>query len=279
VSPRNPFLTYVKAAFHDWYNYAGLLLFGGLSVILGDPGPALMGAGLELAYLYYMSTNPRFIRSVDARLEDAKHLQIDVLRDHLWQDIHPQLQAKYTELERLTQRMRAEFTAPGSNPDPLQQDNYRKIIMLLGSYLKIARAVTRYGTYLSSVNPRQIEQDIARLEAQLEGADERVLGVRKKNIDVLQKRLEKIRKARANQDYLIAQMEAIEDTMRLVVDQAITLSDPKGTGMQIDNLLVTLQETELISSEMEYYNELEQGLSDDVIDLPSTPAPRPRQRQ
>jgi hypothetical protein len=269
VSPKYPFWTYVKAAFHDWYNYSGLILAGGMALILGDPGPLLIGSGLELAYLYFMATNPRFVRLVDSRLEDAKHMRIELLRERLWEHIDPQLQARYRELEGMTQRLRHEYEMLGERADAMQQDNYRKIIMLLASYLKIARAVTRYRGYLESVQPETIRKDIARLEQQIEGmTDERILGVRKKNIDVLQKRLEKVEKAGANWSYLIAQMEAIEDTMRLVVDQAITLSDPKGTGLQIDNLLTTLQETELVSSELEYYDELEQGMLDDVIDLP-----------
>jgi hypothetical protein len=270
VTPKNPFLTYVQAAFHNWYNYSGLILCGGMSLIFQNPGPVMFGTGLELAYLYFMATNPRFIRNLDAQLEDAKLLRIDVLRDKLWPHIDTPLQQKYRELEGMTRRLRAEYEGLGSKADAMQEDNYRKIIMLLASYLKIARAVTRYRGYLSGVNPDQIDKDIERLKKQCEGiTDERVLGVRKKNIDVLQKRLEKIEKARANADYLVAQMEAIEDTMRLVVDQAITLSDPKGSNIQIDNLLVTLNDTELVSTEMEYYDELEQGMADDVIDLPN----------
>jgi hypothetical protein len=260
----------VKAAFHDWYNYSGLILCTGMSLIFHNPGPMMFGAGLELTYLYYMATNPRFIRNIDAKLEDEKLLRIDVLRDKLWPHIDTPLQQKYRELEAMTRRLRAEYEGLGSKADSMQEDNYRKIIMLLASYLKIARAVTRYRGYLSSVNPDQITKDIDRLKKQCEGiSDERVLSVRKKNIDVLQKRLEKIDKAKANADYLVAQMEAIEDTMRLVVDQAITLSDPKGSNIQIDNLLTTLNDTELVSSEMEYYDELEQGMADDVIDLPN----------
>ena len=269
MTPKNPFFVYVKAAFQDWYNYSGLLLCGGMALIFHNPGPVMFGAGLELAYLYYMATNPRFIRNVDAKLEDAKLLRIDVLRDKLWPYIDRQLQEKYQELEQMTQRMRSEYEGPGGRGDAMQEDNYRKIIMLLASYLKIARAVTRYRSYLESVNPEQIKKDIERLKKQCEGiTEERILAVRKKNIDVLEKRLDKIEKAGANWSYLMAQMEAIEDTMRLVVDQAITLSDPKGTGIQIDNLLTTLNDTELVSSEMEYYDELEQGMAEDVIDLP-----------
>ena len=46
-----------------------------------------------------------------------------------------------------------------------------------------------------------------------------------------------------------------------------TQSDPRGSTMQIDNLLYNLQETELISQEMESVLELEDGL-DDSYNLP-----------
>jgi len=79
--------------------------------------------------------------------------------------------------------------------------------------------------------------------------------------------MEKLIKAKANCEYLLAQMETIEDTMKLVIDQAITLSDPKGMGLQIDTLLLNLQETELVAAEMESFTELEQGLSDEIFPL------------
>jgi hypothetical protein len=84
---------------------------------------------------------------------------------------------------------------------------------------------------------------------------------------VLKKRAEKVEKAKANSQYLAAQMETIADTLRLVVDQAITLSDPKGMGVQIDNLLSSLQDTEIVAAEMEGFEEFEQGM-DPVVSLP-----------
>src|SRR5690606_23343935 len=106
----------------------------------------------------------------------------------------------------------------------------------------------------------KITDNIQRLEREIESASERVVGIKKKNIDILKKRLEKLEKASSNLEFLRAQMETIEDTMHLVVDQTTTQSDPKGSSMQIDNLLFNLQETELIAQEMESVMEFEDGL-------------------
>jgi hypothetical protein len=52
------------------------------------------------------------------------------------------------------------------------------------------------------------------------------------------------------------------------VDQAVTLSDPKGMSMQIDSLLTTLNDTDQIASEIDSFEELDSGLSDEIPDVP-----------
>ena len=59
---RHPWKTYLSHAFKNVYNVGALILAGGLGLIFMDsfgPGVLLLGAGLELGYLYMMSTNPR----------------------------------------------------------------------------------------------------------------------------------------------------------------------------------------------------------------------------
>lgn len=264
MESKYPLLTYVRHAFYNWYNYGGMILFGGLGLIMQEPAYFLFGAGLELTYLYYMSMNPRFRRAVDAELEEKKQLQVDVLRDALWPLIHSDLRERFGELENLVAKLRAEKPVPGVDASMLK-DNQRKVAVLLGNYLKLSVAVSRYRNYLAGVNEATIKGDIARLGKELESASERVAEIKKKNVEILEKRLEKVTKAKSNCEYLVAQLQTIEDTLRLVVDQAVTLSDPKGTAVQIDTLLDTLKETDLVAAEMDAFEELEAGLTDEVI--------------
>jgi len=274
MSSKYPYKTYLHEAFHNWYNYGVLTLFGGLALIdgLGNfqhfLGWLFVGAAVEVCFLYMLSTNPRYQRVVDSELEDEKELQVFALRNALWPHIEPPIRDRYLELEQLSARLRGDTVSLSKLKDPLLKENLRKVSVLLASYLKLAMAVTRYHNYLAGVDPARIAADVARLEKELAGAtDERVKDVKQKNVDVLKKRAEKIDKAKANVQYLDAQMGTIADTMRLVVDQAITLSDPKGMGVQIDSLLETLQDTDLVAAEMDSLEELEQGL-DPVIHLP-----------
>jgi hypothetical protein len=267
MDPKNSFPTYMKHAFQNWYNYGGMILFGGLTLIFQEPAWLFIGSGLELGYLFMLSTNPRFQRLVDAELEEAKSLKVEELARALFPHIDQDLRTRYGELDSMAARLRTESLPSGAYARDLLKENQRKLAVLLASYLKIAVAVTRYRHYLGGINPDSIKRDVTRLEKEIESAGDRIKEVKAKNLEILKKRLDKIDKAKVNSEYLAAQMEAIEDTMRLVVDQAVTLTDPKGMGTQIDNLLQTLQDTELIAAEMEPYAEFEAGYSEE-LDLP-----------
>lgn len=262
-----PWQEYVRRAFHNPYNYGLMLLFGGLTVIDLNVGWLAIGLALEAAYLYTLSTNPRFQRVIDSELEDQVLVNVDLLRQQLWEYVDPSLRKRYQDVESLAKRLHGDMKNFAQLKDPLVKENVRKVATLMNSFLKLCVAITRYRNYLGDVKPGELEKDIKRLEEEALDAEERVAAVKAKNVDVLRKRLEKITKARANVEYLSAQLETIEDTMRLVVDQAVTLTDPKGTGTQIDSLLDTLNDAELIAAEMESFEELEAGLLDKIDPL------------
>jgi hypothetical protein len=260
VELRNPWQEYLKRAFCNWYNYGSLALMVGLALIFKNEAPLYLGVAGELIYLYMMITNPRYIRMIDSEIAHENELNVGELRNKLWPYIDEQYRARYLKLEQKANRLDDEDVSALRKRDPYYQQNLHKIAILLGSFLRIAMAVTRYGSYLRDVNAEEIKANIKRLEDETQSVDKRIQEVKAKNIEILTKRLEKIEKAKANSDYLQAQMDTIEDTMSLTIDQAITLTDPRGMGAQIDNLLTNLQETELITNEMEAFDEMEAGL-------------------
>jgi hypothetical protein len=268
-------MEYVRRAFHNPYNYGCIMLALGLGVIDQNIGWVLIGTALEGLYLYFMASNPRFQRVVDSELEDQALVNVGKLKQSLWEYIDPSLRKRYSDIETMASRLKGDMENFAKIEDPLVKENLRKVATLMSSFLKLCVAITRYRNYLGTTDPKSLEKDITRLEEEALDADERVAAVKVKNVDVLKKRLEKITKARANVEYLAAQLETIEDTMRLVVDQAVTLTDPKGMSTQIDSLLYTLNDAELIAAEMEGFDELEAGLLSEI----DAPLPRSRERQ
>lgn len=253
-------LKYIKRAFNVWGNY----VFLGLGVLAGafiHWGIFLVLAGLELGYLYFRVSDQRYRRHVDSRLLEERVTDVEEFRSKLWPLLSDDARQGYQELSVLADKLDAADITATQKRDPYFKENQRKVKVLLINYLQMGAAVARYRDYLERTNPQQIEQEIAELEGELEGATTRVRSVKQKNIEILQKRRDKVERAEANYDYLRAQMDTIADTMELVVDQAITLSDPKGTGVQIDNLLNNLQTTDELATEMAAYEELQEGWS------------------
>ncbi|MCB1217878.1 hypothetical protein KDL44_10820 [bacterium] len=260
-------LRYVKHAFCNWWNYSALLLPVALSLISDNPAWLLIGAGLEIGYLYMQAGNPRYRRMVDSLFDDAREHDATGVRESVWQYLSDEHRRVYAGLEHEAARLEDDDVGTAQRRDPYYQDNRRKVQRLLISYLQLARAVSRYAQYIDGADEQRIRRDIERLQDEIGKAEERVREVKLKNVDVLGRRLAKLQKAHANLDYLSAQLETIEDTLHLVVEQAITLSDPRGSSMQIDNLLGNLEETEMLAAEMDAYLELQDGLTDEVIDI------------
>lgn len=258
-------VAYVGAAFSNWYNYTGLVAGTVLAIAFREPGWLLLTAGLELAYLYFMATNPRFQRHINSLHGAERELDVESIRAQLWEYVPSEYQRQYSELTALVSRLSAPGVTAAQKRDPYFKDNQSKAAILLANFLRIAVAMGRYAQYAGSAEPQQIEADIKRLITEADQAEPRIQQIKVKNIEILRKRLEKIVRAKANQEYLAAQLEAIEDTLKLVVDQAITLSDPKGIGQQVDNLLQNLQDTDLLSAEMDSYLELTDS-ADDLLD-------------
>jgi hypothetical protein len=268
MSGRNSPFAYVRHAFQTYANY-GLLLGVCLTAVLTrQPGWLAIGAGLELAYLYLLAFNPRFQRQIDAQLGAAQQLDIEPLKARLLPLIDGGMRQRFGQLEQATLQIRSGEVAPALKRDPYFQDNQRKIATLLVSFLRIAFALTRYAQYLGGNDPQRVQADIDRLEGEAMTSDERVQQVKMQNIAVLRQRLDKIKRAAANREYLAAQLQTIEDTLQLVVDQAVTLSDPQGAGLQVETLLQNLKDSEEISGEMDSLLDMDLGQDDITAGLP-----------
>ncbi|MEZ5337106.1 MAG: hypothetical protein R3F46_02485 [bacterium] len=267
MSSRQPTVRYLRHAFGNWWNYSALLLGLALTLISGSPAWLLITAGLELGYLYMQLSNPRYRRMVDALSADDGTDALAEARESCWTEMPPEQRRVYEQLESEAARLDAEDTGSARSRDPYFVENRSKVQRLLISYLQISRAAARYGRYIGEADEQRIRRDIERLQAEARAAEERTGAVKLRNADVLSRRLAKLGQARANLDYLSAQLETIEDTLLLVVEQAITLSNPRGSSMQIDTLLGNLEETELLTAELDAYMELQEGLTDAVPDI------------
>jgi hypothetical protein len=245
---------YIKAAFNARPlgmfvapNWVGLALFGLLGFV--NPGLLLIGAGLELAYLFALASNKRFQRYVDgaSMVESGRSTQ-EKLQSTL-NSLSPTLQQRYHALE---QRCRAILSQqhPGTDvADELrtQGEGLGRLLWiylrLLATYQSFARLL---GEMISAEREREpIEDRVAGLERRLAGEDvgEDLRASLSSQLEILRQRQLSQAEARQKIAFLDAELTRIEEQVELVREQAVLSSDPSAVSARIDEIGTTLSGT------------------------------------
>ena len=245
---------YIKAAFNarpfgmfvapNWVGLAGFGLLG-----LLNPGFLLVGAGLELAYLFTLANNKRFQRyvagseMVEAQQETQEKLQATL------NGLSPTLQQRYRTLERRCRAILAQ-QQPGGGLDDEIRSQGEGLGRLLWIYLRLLAAYQSFarllGEMINAEREREpIDERIERLETQLSrgSVGEDLRGSLTSQLDILRQRQASQREAREKIAFLDAELTRIEEQVELVREQAVLSSDPSAVSARIDEIGSTLSGT------------------------------------
>lgn len=252
---------YFRAALlHPW----NLIMLGAgaaASVGLGSEVPAMLAAGLELAYLGVIPANARFRKAVDARLARRDRRLESSRLDAELSSLAPNQREHFQALRQVADRIEQNYARlEGTHGSLLMEQTRVKIQALLRSFLKLLTSLNDYRRYLSATDRKVIEQDLKDLEVDLAATEsEAVREVKKRRVDILRMRLSRFEKAEESRELISHQLASIEDMLRLVLEQSITIRDPDAIGRQIDALSIQVEETESTVREMEQFLELASG--------------------
>ena len=76
------------------------------------------------------------------------------------------------------------------------------------------------------------------------GDPAKVQEINRRRIEILAKRLERFEKIRENRQVIEAQCSAMEDVLRLIRDQSVTMKDPQQVSDQLGSLVRDVEQTE-----------------------------------
>lgn len=228
---------YLKMAFLNPYNLS--LLGGGLAAALLTMNPLLaLGAlGLEALWLLHapdskrlrhLLWDPRFDklrRSIEAA-ERAERLKF--LSDGPRARVET-LVGRQEEIKRLATQN------PSFSGDLLRHELV-KTDRLVDAFVEMALTCARYERYLDGVDLGQLGRDRQRYErgAQQEGPPGEIA---KKNLAVVEKRLDKVEEIRRYLVVARGQLDLIENSFQLIADQIVTMHSPQELSGQLDELL------------------------------------------
>lgn len=268
---------YVRAAFNarprgmfiapNWVGVAGFAMAGGFV----HPALWLVGAGLELGYLFSLLNSARFRRFVNGTKLAAAQGQWRRQLDLVLRDLDTVDQRRYRALEARCQGILETLRRPEMNQG--LQDQAEGLGKLLWIYLRLLRtkeALTRMLNDSVDLQGDGLDGRIAKLQKQM-GSPKMTDALRESlrgQAEILQQRLEKQAEARQKLVFLDAELARVEQQVELIREQAALAHDPEAMSQRIDQIAATLGGT------TQWIQEQQQILGQ-VEDLLAKPMPVP----
>jgi len=240
---------YLKAAF---FLRPGLPGIGGLPLnlmalavagIAGfvHPGFWLIGAGLEAAYLFVLSTNGRFRRVVDGQTELQLQQEANLYRDTLVGRLSAAARRRLNDLEAKYGRIKKLYQ-DRDLPDYLVDTNRDAMRKLLWTYLKLLLARCSLDTEGAWASEADLKRQVAAAEKELAdpklGAE--VRDSKQATLEILRRRLEnRDRRAQSLQE-IDSDLTRIEAQLDLAMENAaIPSREPSvSTNIQLASRLL-----------------------------------------
>lgn len=268
-------INYTREAFMNPINL-GVLLVSTLTAFfmsgMGDVSSLLLTTvfGLELMYLGIVPKLPRFRKKLELKKIKERHAANN--EKELFQSLDNKSQKRFLVLKHLAKLVQENFEKLPYSSQGLLDNIGKKIDELLGNYLTLLDLIKRYEVYLNTSLESNLKEEVKRqIEEIKELESEKLKRTKARRVAIMQKRLKKFNVAK--EKYLVCEthLETIEDAVRYIYEQSMTMSNPEEIGFQLDNLLTEVEETSQLIDDLdqdilpEYTTEWENDLDFDSI--------------
>lgn len=231
-------VNYLKAAFLNVYN---LSLLGGAaaaSALTGDWLIAAGALGVEALWLVLGPELKPFQRAVRESTRQENEAADRVRVEKLMKELPEHEWQRAKALDELRREIQRDMEHNPSFQAILLNTELQKLSQLHMSFVKLASGCLRAETYLQAINLKELENQQRSHQTWAEKAtDASVRELAEKNASVIAKRLETIKDIQNFLARARGQMNLIENSVRLLRDQALTMTSPDQLSEQLDDLL------------------------------------------
>ena len=273
-------------------NWIGLAAFGLLGFL--NPGFWALGAGLEVAYLATLVSNPRFQRTVQATHRRSSQGQARAKIEAAFAELAEPERKRYRDLERQCQGILAQDSG-GSPGIPGAGEAlgrllwvYLRLLLTRQSLRKTMDELLRSEEGAAPARRRAVsgggDEGVELLEARLRELEEKIAvpstseEVRKSlagQAEILRQRVSNRRDGLQKLAFLDAELSRIEEQVKLVREQAAMAADPDAVSSRIDQISAGLGGTaQWVREQQKIY-----GLVDLLEEPPPLAAPPRREGQ
>jgi hypothetical protein len=219
-------------------NFFGLAAFALLGAFL-SPGFWALGLGLEIAYLGWLGSNPRFRRAVDAEARDEDPL--DRRYSAMLAGLDAGAQQRQHQVEA---RSREIFETLGNSPLLATHSQSLEQLVWLHLRLLVARQAILGVVATARAEDAHIEKQEAQILARLQSTD---LGVElRRSLEqqkaVIDQRQDAHADARRRLEHVDADLARIDQQIALIREQALLATDEESIGASLDALAASFNE-------------------------------------
>lgn len=231
---------YASLAFHNTTNYAFLGATALSTVALwGQLGffPLAVGVGLEVLWLVVGAELPFVKKRLDARLAAEAAAKEAEGRRALLGAIGDVDRRRYHDMQRLQGEIEREIDANPSLPASSLSAELASLARLPTQFLETAHAASRLERFVTRSDLNELERQARTQGLALERlTDPETRALAQKNLAVLDKRIERAKDVHKSLRVARGQLNLIENTVRLVRDQIVTMQSPRELAGQLEEL-------------------------------------------
>lgn len=244
---------YVAEAFKRQENIISLTGLCAAGVLF-NPGFLFLAGALEVLYLWTISTNPRFQRVVDSEKNRSVSTFDAKEKDRMLLRLPGEERDRYLELARIRQKVYESVQTRDAVTQGLLQPSVGKLDYLLDTFLRAQITLTIMQEHLLDSNKDNLDRQVRAIEAELRrDLPAKLKDAKLKSLEILQQRTARLDKLETDMEILKTQLDNIENTVKLVGDQSISLSDPQQIAVQIDGAVTEVGETERSIKDVETF--------------------------
>lgn len=236
----------IKGLGHLPINIILLPAFAVLGIL--NPGFWLLGAAVEMIYLFTMAGNPRFQALVRGMKLSERTAGIPLKDAEKQARLIASLDAAgRTRYQAIFQTCSSIMQTADTSTSPVSSAELKSggLAQLLWIFLKLLVSRQRIAAILAQTSPKDIEAEIASTSSRLAGENESSPMYRslKGTLDIQQKRLDNIQKAAESLKVTEAELERIEKQVALMREEVSVSSDPELLSVRLDGIVDSLQGT------------------------------------
>lgn len=206
--------------------------------------------GMELIYLGVLPKLPSYQKSV--KLKKEKELPEESGDKRIFHNLDGRSQKRFLVLKHITKEVKRNFETLPYTSKGLLEHVLKKMDGLLSTYLSLLEMNRRFQIYMNSEVETEIETEVKKQEKKLENAgSDQLKATGKRRLNILNKRLNKFQIAK--EKFLICEthLETIEDAIRFIYEQSMTMPNDEDVGLQLDHLLAEMDETTSIIQDLD----------------------------